>query len=593
MITTFGISERTRGPVTVATGSHLATAGWTSVLRVPAARWVAGHTYLIVLSGMIGDTDAGKTDPTLALRAELSFLEGGGSYWGNVELKLDPTIPALVPSAGPFAEVSPLGRGVPFFAAVPYTVPGTALDLEVIARFAWPAGKVRGVDFQAISFRLDQVALLAFDLTVAGSSPLTQYFRQAYVAPSPSAGAALGGIPPAALVTQTGIPGGAWLVLWSALIAPRSSNSSLGPIGRLWTNISGLPFLKAAEPIVHFGQAPRPDPATDRYWMGQIGIIGAGSTWAAELQVGDDSPTPGLIYRAELLILDVGTAMSPLVHAAAPSGGSGIFFDAPFQGDYDFHRQTFAHAYARRRQVWFYHGRASAQVGCATVLEVDSGPLGAPQIGAIATRTRTASRTLYCGVPQAFGADVEIGLGTHAFMLRGLVPPRDEALVPAQAENLDTRDLELLSFCLEHDSDPPAETVETPGPPIAVVPMRETALDPGSLPSLPVEPSLAVQLTMDPEIRSITYTRGYRTTSPRYIRARRAFQLSWRGLEVDAADDLLEDLEDASKAALGWTAPGDLERRAWAIYPPQISREGSDALACTLIELVFVAEPTP
>jgi hypothetical protein len=123
--------------------------------------------------------------------------------------------------------------------------------------------------------------------------------------------------------------------------------------------------------------------------------------------------------------------------------------------------------------------------------------------------------------------------------------------------------------------------------------MRETGLDPGGLPSLPEAPSLAVQMSLQGMVRSIEFQRGYRVTSPRFLKGRRVYRLTWTGLDTDDADALLVALEAATHSAVAWVAPGDLEAHAWAILPPQIAREGSDALSCTVVELVFVAEAIP
>ncbi|MCK9603574.1 MAG: hypothetical protein M0R66_04365 [Candidatus Omnitrophica bacterium] len=563
--------------------------GWTSVLTIPAAAFTAGHSYLLIASGLVGDCVAGKTDPALALRVEVSWREGGGSYWSGLEQRIDPTMVALIPDRPPFSQVPRWGRGFPFIAMIPHA-PVAAQDLELIARFAWPSGKVRGVDFQADFCYLDQISVMVWDLTVIGTSPLSQVYRKSYASSDPVNGTALGGLPLATILAQTGIPGGAWLIAWSALIAPESLNSSIGPVGRLWTTLPGV-FPWANDPLVHFGQAVRPNRLTDRYWMGQAGIFGAGSSWTAEVHLGDDSPTPGRLYRAELMVLDVGTAMDPWVWTGTPAGGDGRFWSQPYQGDYTFQRKTFTDSGALRRQAFFFSGRASAQVGCRTRLEVDSGALFEPRLGAIASRTRTASKSLYCSVPSVTGAKVEIGIGAHSFALLGDVPLRDYPPLET-AENVQSAVLSfhLFAFAMGHDSDPPVSAYETPGPPIAIVPGRETALDPAHLPELPIEPTLSTSLSLETEIREIEFALGYRATHPKYLKARRVYSLSWQGMTRDECNTLAAFFRSSALGGIRWRPPGAIIDTAWILNPRSITIEGFEAISATFVELTFVAE---
>ena len=425
VVTRFGFAERLPVGVAVSTGGTAFNAGWSTVLRIPASRFVANHTYALVLTGMIGDF-AGclKQSPTYEVRAEISFREGGASYWSHVEHRIDPMIPALAWESSSFSEAPSNGRGLPFQFIVRYDVPATPVDLELIARFTWAPSLTRGVHFQAGSFMVDQLSVLAWDLDVLTSSPLSRYFLESWNTSDWNGGVPLE-TPPVSILSHTDVPGGAWFCAWSCLICPDNAATGEGPTAELITNSTpARPW--ATHPKVHYAQATNPLLFTDRYWMGQQGLLSYGGAWTPALRVEDARPGyKGRIYRAELLLVDV-TLLDPFLQVCAPSAGAGGFFIQDYRGHFDFHRREFTSHNHVGRVAFMSSTRCSAQVGCAQILEVDSGELFRPSLGAIASRTRGALPGAWCGVPQAAGGVVEIGVGEHGFLARGKTFPRDE-----------------------------------------------------------------------------------------------------------------------------------------------------------------------
>ena len=223
-ITTYGFMARTPCEIGVYGHGHSVYDGFESMLSIPVSKFPAGHSFLLVVTGVLGDFHSfTRSSPAIDLHVELGFREGSGTYWGLGDMRMDPfnTYYQALTSSSPTG----LGwwhHGFPF--QMMYQLNQPTGDLHLVARVKRP-NTPRGGSWDFSSAGME-ITMLVWDLTVLGSG---NYQIAGVTTPQTF---------PATLTDLQNISGagGAWVIYHSALATTKQIVAgSAGCIAHLWS----------------------------------------------------------------------------------------------------------------------------------------------------------------------------------------------------------------------------------------------------------------------------------------------------------------------------------------------------------------------
>jgi len=551
------------------------TAGYQTLLTVPAAELVAGHSYVAVITGTCG----------------AFWHRTASNPWTTAELtaKLGPLYPwtGLVHSQdGRYARwqatwdqqntrwVSGL-RGHPFQIIYKFTAPNPSVDFEVVGRM-----RVNSATHPGGRFLVENLSATLWDVTEIGLQAGTDIFSASY------AGAAIR-IPyinQAMIRAITGTPGpaGTWLIYHSAFCTGSNPQSN----DRIGLDNTASQFFNMPIGITAYGST---NPITNSLWQGQQGVRDLAlneqlSQWLWSLyQVG---PPKGWYFAGEILAVRLHQDQQLFRY---PTGKSTplAFWDAAYQGT-PLGPVDFSVSYSSDYIITGAAGTGNTNTGAATtIVEVDGGEFrpvqvhGAPGLGPVAN-------VQICRVenPSAHHGVFKARLWGEAYW-------EDESRFNGQPG----RDPQIYGFGMLIDYIPPVGVLITPGPDLPIVPGRETSLAAAALPVLPSAPSFAFSVDVQNELREFRTARGDQIVSPKFVKARRIFRFVWTGLttvEGEALRDFFDGLRASSGGTFKWTFPGEFVETVFTLDADSFRTEphrnqATYSVFFDALELVFVA----
>lgn len=551
--------------------------GFQAILRMKASQFEPNHAYLVCCYGIVGGYNFFKpTTGTDFIVAELGQRSGGGAYLEPFHV-CDPNFGRYAERRGPRnVAIVDGARGMPFFIAWQHTMTASPFDAFLVARIKHTKGKTLS---PGATFKIYRPVIFALDLTnIDAEGTMARFYTFA------SAGVKL--IPksnqvPLTTVTVNGgaSDGGAWFVISGGFVTNRSQVD----VSRVWID-NGTSTLHLPKGL-GFGSLGRPIKTHSKHFLAQCGVLDLPNNFTVRQRtqsmyalaaIPQSEYHTGYVFMFKMHAdqLEWHTALTSLV---------------------DFWAQKYAGAFIERTQ-----GVVSADIFLSATaafdspitsesiyIEIDGGELWKnrgfvlPQSGALTNlqHLETAPAILVQGASRIFRM-----LGNRNFYER------------TRVQKLRVIGAQMFAFGLTLGVVPVPLAPEVPGPELVIVPDRESTIALGSLPNLPIEPSLTLPIIGQSEIRELQIPRGYEIVSPKFLKGRRAFEFQWTGLsatETTTLRDFLDGLLDTGGGTFRWTPPGDTSDKPFTLeadeYQLTQQTDGSGAFQFSAIELVWFA----